>query len=182
MNAPHFNGLFGLLTLCCALSACNRSNDQAQAPAAATVAAAAASSSSNDPLSGMVKAVAADARHHTIDLRFQLASRPEVGAPVEIKLALRSIDDATDAKLTISVDPKLAIIAGNEAAFASLKGGEVVNHTMTLRPMDNGIIVVNATFTASANGSQHTDNYAIPVAVVVAAAQSSSAAAATAPK
>ena len=182
MNARPIRRFSGLLTLCCLLvGGCDRTPDP-EVPVAAPThkAKSSASASSVDPMAGMVKAVTSDTRHQAIDLRFELTSRPQVGEAVEIKLALRAIDDAADVKLTISSDPKLVIVTGGEAALGSIKAGELVSHTVTLRPTGTGIFVLDANLAATSNGGPHTLSYSMPVAVVAAVqATSSSAAAAT---
>jgi hypothetical protein len=179
MQARLLKSWSGSLILCLALGACDRGADPAQAPVAASRVSKSAHNSSTDPLANMVKAVSSDTRHQAFDLRFELTGRPQVGEAVEVKLMLQAIDDATGVTLTISADPKLAIVAGGEATFASIKAGETVAHTMTLRPTGTGIIVINANLAANSNGGPHTVNYAIPIAVTEAVSQSSASSAAT---
>jgi len=179
MKASLVGKWIGLALSCSVLSGCNRDSEPAQAPAASQTAKS-ASSVSADPLAGMVKAVTSDTRHQFIELRFDLSAKPQVGEAVDIKLALRAADDLADVKLTLSADPKLAIIAGGDAAFAAIKAGEIVTHTVTLRPTGTGIIVMDANLALTANGGPRTLNYAIPVAVIGATAQSSASATATA--
>jgi hypothetical protein len=132
-------------------------------------------------MAGMVKAVTSDTRHQSLNLRFELASRPQVGEVVEVKLLLQAIADTADVKLTIASDPKLTIVTGGEATLGAIKAGELVSHTVTLRPTDTGIFVLDANLAAIANGGPHTVNYSIPVAVIAAVSSASpSKAAATA--
>ena len=183
MNACPSRTFSGLLTLCCILlGGCDRSPDP-EIPAAVAPthkAKSAASSTSSDPMAGMVKAVTSDTRHQAMDLRFELASRPQLGEAVEVKLMLQAVDDAADVKLTISSDPKLVVVAGGEAALGSIKAGEIVSHTVTLRPAGTGIFVLDANLSVTANGGPHTANYSIPVAVIAAVPAASSSTAATA--
>lgn len=176
MNLRPISRLFGLLTLCCcALSSCDR-NAEPQTPVVTPKQVTKSSASTQaDPLAGMVKAVAADTHQQPIELRFELAGRPEAGQAVDIKLNLRAVDDAAEVKLAISADPKLNIIAGGDAAFAAIKAGESVSHTVTLRGANTGIFVVDAKLTATANGGPRTMNYAIPMAFVPAAEAGSAA-------
>jgi hypothetical protein len=135
-----------------------------------------------DPLAGMVKAVAADGRQQVIELRFEFATRPQVGEAVDVKLNLLGVDDASDVKLVVTVDPKLAIVGGGEAGFASIKAGESVKHTLIVRGTDSGIFVIDAKLTATANGGPRTMNYAIPVAIMPAGSGADDAASAPAPE
>src|SRR4051794_13428214 len=98
MNALPLRRFSGSLTLCCILlGGCDRTPDPATPAAAPTQRTkSVASAASVDPMAGMVKAVPSDTRHQSIELRFELASRPQVGEAVEVKLALRAADDATD--------------------------------------------------------------------------------------
>jgi hypothetical protein len=174
-----FARFFGVLTLCCcALSACDRNPEPAQTPATTPrqVVKSSANSSAADPLAGMVKAVTSDTRQHVIELRFELAGRPEVGAAVDVKLNLQAVDDAAEVKLMLATDPKISIIAGGEAAFATIKAGESVSHIVTLRGTEAGIFVLDAKLTTTANGGPRTLNYAIPVAIVPVVSEASGSA------
>ncbi len=168
---------------CCMLSACHRNEEPAQTPVVASKQGAKSSVSTAvaDPLAGMVKAVTADGQHQTIKLRFEFATRPQVGEALDVKLNLLGVDDATDVKLVATADPKLAIVSGGDAGFASIKAGESVAHTLIVRGTQTGIFVVDAKLTATANGGPRTMNYSIPVAIVPAASAVADAVPAAAP-
>jgi hypothetical protein len=171
MNLRPISRFFGLLTLCCCvLSGCDR-NAEPQTPVVTPkqVTKSSVSTAAADPLAGMVKAVSADTHQQPIELRFELAGRPETGQAIDIKLNLLAIEDATEVKLAIAADPKLSIIAGGDATFTAIKAGESVSHTVTLRGSNTGIFVLDAKLTVTANGSPRTMNYAIPMAFVPAA-------------
>lgn len=165
------------------LSACNRNEEPAQAPVAAPkkMAKSSASSAAADPFAGMVKAVTTDGQHQTIKLRFEFATRPQEGEAVDVKLNLMGVDDATDVKLVASADPKLAIVSGGEAGFATIKAGESVSHTLIVRGTETGIFVIDAKLTAIANGGPRTMNYSIPVAILPIAPPAADAASAPVP-
>ena len=180
MNSTPINQLLKMLCVacgCCILVACDRNAEPAPNPAStpAKTAKSSAQKSAHDPLASMVMAVAADSRHQPFELRFELMSRPEIGQTVDVKLNLLGVDDATDVKLSISTAPTLVVVAGAEASYTSLKAGESVSHTVTLRGTKTGIFVVDIKATATANGGPRTANYAVPVAVVPAASATADA-------
>lgn len=174
-----FLSVIAVLLACAVVAACNRGTNEAATPAATTsVVKPKQSKAAQNPLANMIKAVPVAAGEQPVELRFELAARPEVGQAVEVKLNLLGLADASDMHLTITAAPGLDVLSGAQANFTSLKVGESLSHQLSVRSKDAGIFIADVQLMATINGAMQTLNYSIPVAIVTPDAP---AAAATAP-
>ncbi|MGE0113697.1 MAG: hypothetical protein AB7T07_02255 [Steroidobacteraceae bacterium] len=113
----------------------------------------------------MIKAVSTGSGEPPVEVRFELAARPESGQPIAIKLSLSGLVDATQLQMSITTDPKMQILNGAKATFANLKAGESVTHLLNLQGVEPGVFVADIQLTATIEGVARTMNYAIPVAI-----------------
>lgn len=173
-STPMKSNVFGrvltvlaLPVMCGLLVACSGSSEQANAPTAAASAPAGKPAAVSKPAQpSMVKAVATGSAGQRIDVQFELAARPELGKPIDLTLRLQGLADATDLHVAVKADPRLEILAGEQASFPSLNTGEMHAHSVSLRGAATGIFVVDVQLVAMIGGSSQTLNYAIPVAIV----------------
>lgn len=177
MKATQFSRLMidmgCLCILGCLLTACGSGsepagNSTAGTPAAPAVKPAGTAADAKNPLASMVKAVATDTKEQPFELRFEVATRPAMGEPFDVKLNLLSLADATGLELKLEGHPNMEIITGAQASFASLKTGASATHTVRLRSSGAGIVVADVQLTATVGGTPRTVNYAIPVAIAAA--------------
>lgn len=156
------------VVLCSLLVACSGSSDQAAEPSASPAPSSkpASLAASKPAQRNEVKAVPAGSAGQSIDVRFELAARPEVSKPTDLKLKLLGLTNATDLRLTVKADPKLELLGGAQASFPSIKPGETHDHTLSLRSVATGIFVVDVQLVAMIDGASRTLNYAIPLAIV----------------
>lgn len=152
-----------ITTIAVLLAGCSGSDPQPQATQPSSKPKAAASQASS--ATTRVKAVATGPGAAPVELQFELAARPQLNEPVEVNLYLQGINDATMLELTVKPEGKLAVTTGAQASFASIKVGELLTHSFSLRSASTGIQVADVQLLATLDGQPKTFNFAIPIAI-----------------
>jgi hypothetical protein len=154
---------------CGLLAACGR-----MAPWHATAAPAASAESSDtqgdspaDPTAGMVSAVAPDASKAPLSVKFRLDSKPVLGMPLHIAVAIIPTGDTQINHLHGSFLPDngLALQSEHEFDASDLQGGVAVQQQVTVVPQQPGVLNLNATLTIQLENSSLSGTYSIPLIV-----------------
>lgn len=112
----------------------------------------------------MVKAVSIGAGTVEVDLKFELAERPEVGKPVDIVLAL--IPNVRLERLYARFQPEdgLDLVTGGETEQITRPvAGESITHTVTVIPKRDGIFTIRAVVLMDSETESLSHNYSIPL-------------------
>lgn len=156
------------------IAACNSEPEpeatQAAAPAPQQPASAPAKQA-DDPTAKMARAVGDGKPGAAVDLRYEIASKPEVGMPTEIQIVFvpRAGVDAMDATIT---GMEGITVAGNlKAHFDSVEAGKPYQHTVSLLPDRAGVYYVTVNVTTTLSGASVGRTYSIPFVVGTPSAQ-----------
>jgi hypothetical protein len=139
-----------LLCVMAAVSACGK-DKPAPASTAAPRAPVAAPLVKKGPgaaelTAGMVQAASAGKSQVPVELKFELASRPRVGQPLEINMALISHIDASAASLRVTGAEGFTLGAeGAQLDLPAAQADEVYRHSVNVTPTAEGILVVGVT-------------------------------------
>ncbi len=155
------------------LTACGSHSAGTPAPGAAAKSVAPKPLNPLDQLSrNMVSAVAAT-KPSTIpvQLKFELLSRPDVGQPVEVDLAIVPMSASVERiSGKIEGEDGLELIEGAEiGATERPPEGVPIRHSVKLVPSREGIFTVRAALTVDAAGVSSTEAYSIPLIASAAA-------------
>jgi hypothetical protein len=139
-----------LLCAAAAVSACNKDTP---APVSTVAPRATANApvvkkgpSAAELTAGMVQAASAGKSQVPVELKFELASRPKVGQPLEINLALISHIDAGAASLHVTgADGFILASEGTQLDLPAAQADEVYRHNVNVTPTAEGILVVAVT-------------------------------------
>ena len=151
------------LGLLAGIAGCDSASNDSAAPATA----GATRSGSNQAAklaAHMVSAVSAPTDKSQVDVKFELAQRPEVGKPVDIALVFIPANplDRLYAKFT-GVDG-LEVVKGEETEqFARPVVGAALTHTLTVVPKRNGIFSIQAIVLTDSDRESVSRNFAIPL-------------------
>lgn len=160
-----------------ATAACDSEPDTAaesQTPAATTQPAPVADAPP-DPTSKMARAVGDGKPGAAVDIRYDFASKPEVGKPMEVQIAFvpRSGVEALDA--TISGMNGITVAGNLKPHFDNVQAGNSYLHTFTLLPDRNGVYYVTVAVTTTLSGASIGRTFSIPFVVGAAPAQEKAA-------
>jgi hypothetical protein len=161
--------LFIVATLVALLSACGEDSEPtAQGPAATPAPTPAATASEvEEATRGMVAGVAPGrAADAVVDLKFELKSRPEVGKPLTIDIALLP-NVATDVmNVTYLANEGLTVQTSNlPSRYERVQRGSVYRHQATVIPKDNGVFSLSAIVMVQTEAGDVTRTFSIPVVV-----------------
>ncbi len=160
----------GLLLLAVMLSACG---GEAAQPAAANSAAPAKSAvqlktgpSPQELTAGMVEAAELDKAALPINLKFELGSKPKIGTPLEIDLALLSKIPLASAEVEVTSAEGFEVPAG-AAHFEvpETDTHDVFRHTLRVKPLVDGVLFVALTVSSKHDDLVETKAFSIPVIV-----------------
>lgn len=167
----HLGGCAALAVL---LAACNSEPaPDAAAPAAPPTAkpVVQAEQSPVDPTAKMARAVSNGKPGAAVDIKYDFKSKPEVGKPVDVKLAFipSAGVESLDAKIT---DMDGITVAGSlNPQFNNVQTGQPYEHTFSLLANRAGVFYVSIEVTTQIGGAAASRTFAIPLSVGSVAAQ-----------
>ncbi len=164
------------LVLATILFGCNRQPDSDKAQAAATPAVAVTKSPETDAaLKRMVRGVSAG-KDESVELKFELKDRPELGQPLIIAIALLPKISASAMRVTyISTDALAVQPMAAPAEYRDILAGNVYRHELSVVPRDNGVYYVSAVVLLDSDTGSVARTFAIPVVVGAPADQAATA-------
>jgi hypothetical protein len=112
----------------------------------------------------MVSAVSASKAPGAIDLRFRLSSKPAVGQPVDIELALTPTVELESLFARFRPSDGLELTKGAETLHYNHPAvGTGLSHTVTVVPKSDGIFNVTATVLTDSSTDSIASTYTIPL-------------------
>jgi hypothetical protein len=160
------------------LVGCSRepASDKAQAAATPAVAVSAKSPEIDAALKRMVSGVSPTKDESTIELKFELKDRPQLGQPLTISIALLPKLSANTMRVTyISTDALTVQPGGAPAEYRDVLPGNVYQHELSVVPRDNGVYYVSAVVLLDSDTGSVARTFAIPVVVGAPANQTAPA-------
>ena len=160
--------------LALALGACGSDSDpEAAAPAAPPSAkpVVQAEQSPVDPTAKMARAVGSGKPGAAVDIKYDFKDRPEVGKPVEVKIAFIPSTGVESLEAKISDMDGITVAGGLNPQFNNVQAGQPYEHTFSLLAHRAGMFYVSVEVTTHFGGASTARTFAIPLAVVDIAAQ-----------
>jgi len=113
----------------------------------------------------MTSAVAPGKGSGGVDMKFELVSRPDVGQPVELRLAVIPLDgDLERIQGSVQASEGLELLGGREIPLTEKpQAGTSIAHTVTLRPTRDGIFYVSAVVLVDSPRDSIARSYSIPI-------------------
>ena len=112
----------------------------------------------------MVAAVSAGEGPSSVDVKFELTRRPEVGKPVDIALALIPTGRLELLYARFQADEGLELVKGGQTEqIARPAAGSPVSHTVTVIPKRDGIFTVTAVVLTDSDSDSVSRNFSIPL-------------------
>jgi hypothetical protein len=123
--------------------------------------------SAEELTAGMVQAAPQGKSALALDMKFELASRPKLGQPLEVNVAL--VPQLSGGPASLQITSSTGFAAPDTSAFeiADMEPGEVYRHTLKLTPSSEGLQVVNVTISVKHEDVNDTKVFSIPVIVDV---------------
>ena len=113
---------------------------------------------------GMVSAVSASKAPGAIDVRFRLSSKPTVGQPLDIELALTPTVELESVFARFRASDGLELTKGAETLHYDRPAvGTGLSHTVTVVPKSDGIFNVTATILTDSAKDSIASTYTIPL-------------------
>jgi len=168
MSSPRFFTLGSLAALALLLSACNSETaPDVAAPAAPPTAkpVVQAEQSPADPTAKMARAVGNGKPGAAVDIKYDFRAKPEVGKPVEVRLAFIPTAgvEALEAKIT---DMEGITVAGSlNPQFNNVQAGQPYEHTFSLLANRAGVFYVAVEVTTQIGGATSARTFSIPLSV-----------------
>jgi hypothetical protein len=128
-----------------------------------------------DPTSKMARAVGDGKPGAAVDIRYDIAAKPEVGKPMEVQIAFvpRSGVEALDA--TISGMDGITIAGNLKPHFENVQAGNSYQHSFTLLPDRTGVYYLTVAVTTTLSGASIGRTFSIPFVVGTVPAQEKAA-------
>src|SRR5438552_3184118 len=114
---------------------------------------------------GMVLAAPEDKSPLALEMKFDLSSRPKMGQPLEINLALIARDASGPASLQVTSATGFAAPEAEAFNVSDVEPGEVYRHTLKLTPRSEGLLLVGVTVSMKHDDVTDSKVFSIPVIV-----------------
>ncbi len=143
-----------------ALSACGSGD---RPPVAAPVVQVKREQVPDDPTAKMARAVTVGNASVPINLKYEILSKPIVGSPVEIEVALIPTFGADSMTVGFVGSPGLTLSADAAQPIETVKAGQVERVKFTAQAQQESVYYVTVTATLYTAGSSSARNFAIPL-------------------
>lgn len=149
------------------LAACG-SESEPDASAAAVDAAptpAPAAKPADDPTARMARAVGDGKPGAAVELRYEIASKPQVGVPTQVKVVFVPTAGVEALDATMTGMDGITIAGDLQAHFESVEAGKPYEHTFSLLPDRDGVFYVSVAVTTTIGGASIARTFSIPFVV-----------------
>jgi hypothetical protein len=151
------------------LSACGSDPEpEAAAPSAppSTKPVVPAEQSPVDPTAKMARAVSSGGKPGAaVDIKYDFRGRPEVGKPIEVKLAFIPNPGVESITAKITDMDGITVAGALNPQFNNVQGGQPYEHTFSLLANREGVFYVSVEVTTQIGGATSSRTYSIPLAV-----------------
>jgi hypothetical protein len=171
-SSRQYVGAIALVALL--LSACN--SDQAPDAAAPTAQPTAkpvvqAEQSPVDPTAKMSRAVGSGKPGAAVDIKYDFRTKPEVGKPVEVKLAFIPSVGVESLAAKITDMEGITVAGGLNPQFNNVQAGQPYEHTFSLLAHRAGVYYVSVEVTTQMGAASSARTFSIPLSVGAVATQ-----------
>lgn len=119
----------------------------------------------DDPNARMARAVGDRKPGAAVDIRYDIASKPEVGIPTQIKLAFIPNAGVDALSATLSGMDGITIAGDLKPQFENVEAGKPYEHTFSLLPDREGVYYVTVAVTTTLSGASVGRTFSIPFVV-----------------
>ncbi|MEZ5512897.1 MAG: hypothetical protein R3F58_03410 [Steroidobacteraceae bacterium] len=167
----------GALLLCAAvlaLTACSDASNETAAAAAETAQIAAARRNAAAETEDMVSAVAAGKPGAPIDVRFDVPTKPRVGEPLKIDVAVVPLSTVGRLEVLFQGNDGFAVVSnGQLGPLDNPAVGKVLRHSVTVLPQSEGVFMLSAIAMTDGTDASMSRSFAMPIIVGNASAVAS---------
>jgi hypothetical protein len=169
--------ILAVASLTALLAACGRGDDQpspepARKAAEKPAAAAKAPAKADDPDSGLATAVATGKTSAGVDLKYDVAAKPEPGQDFQIELVFLPRVAADALEVEVTPIPGIAIVSGATARFENVAAGERYAAPLVARAEGQGLYYLGVVARMATKVQTEARTFSVPVVVgTVAASQ-----------
>jgi hypothetical protein len=162
-----------LSVLICALIACGGDQESVKTSAPTVAASPAAGAAAPDKgveeaTRDMVAGVTAGKSAGLVELKFKLKSRPEIGQPLTIEVALLPNTAAEVMRATFSATEGLTVGTSEvPAEYQRVQPGSIYRHEVSVVPREHGVYFVSATVMVQTDTGEVFRTFSIPVVIGV---------------
>jgi hypothetical protein len=117
----------------------------------------------DDPTAKMARAVPIGGATAPVNLKYDILTRPVVGTPVEIELAVLPTQHADSMSVSMTGSPGLALSMENAPAVGTVNNGHIERVRFTARADKDAVYYITVTATMYTAGSSEVRNFALPV-------------------
>ena len=117
----------------------------------------------SDPAAKMAKAVSTAKTGAAVDLRYEILSKPAIGTPFDVEIALVSGAPAETMTVVIAGMPGLTVTNEVLSPLAEVEAGQVNTHKFTALADQPGIYYISVTATTLVAGTTLARTFSIPV-------------------
>ena len=164
----NFETRLSVLVVIALLAACNSEPaPDAAAPAAQPTAkpVVQAEQSPVDPTAKMARAVGNGKPGAAVDIKYDFRSKPEVGKPVEVRIAFIPTAGVESLEAKITDMEGITVAGGLNPQFNNVQAGQPYEHTFSLLAHKAGVYYVAVEVTTTIGGATTARTFSIPLAV-----------------
>ena len=150
------------------LAACGSDPDAESAAAAAAPSAApvpATAPKPEDPSAKMARAVGNGKPGAAVDIRYEFAAKPEVGKPLELRIALVPNAGVDAMNATFSGMQGITVAGELSASFSNVEPRTPYMHTISVLPERAGVFYITVSVDTEISGSTLGRTFSIPFVV-----------------
>ncbi len=115
-----------------------------------------------DPTDKMARAVGNGKPGAAVDIKYEFASRPEVGKAVELSIALIPSAGVDSMNATIGGMDGITLAGSLSASFSTVKAGEPYRHSVSVLANRNGVFYITVSVDTQIGGATLGRTFAIP--------------------
>jgi hypothetical protein len=135
----------------------------------------------DDPTAKMARAVTVNGANVPVNLKYDILSKPLVGSPVEIELAVMPTQGADSVAVAFSGSAGLTVSPDSVTSIDKVNAGQIERVKLSAQAQQETVFYVTVTATVMSGGVSSVRSFAIPLIMTapVAAAEPAATAEAT---
>ena len=164
----------GIATAAMFVSACGSEPEPTAAPLSSPPTAkpvVQAEQSPVDPTAKMARAVGNGKPGAAVDIKYDFRAKPEVGKPVDVKLAFIANPGVESITATITDMEGITVAGGLNPQFNNAQAGQPYEHTFSLLANKPGVYYIAVEVTTQIGGASSSRTFSIPLSVGTVAVQ-----------
>jgi hypothetical protein len=148
------------------LAGCGSDSESSSAAAVAPGPSAKATAKVAELTKGMVGAVSSEKPGAAVSVKFDVKSRPEVGKPAQVEVAMAPQHAGNLMRITYISGPGLAIQPSNAPTeYQNVQPGAVYRHEVAVTPQENGVFYLSVIIQLEAGAEPQVRTFSIPIVV-----------------